>query len=84
MDTKREQKLYIAQAAAEYLIALLVEGTYLARLTSALGISDAVSGILHSVISLGNLFGLLSVLYRGQKVKRFVVVMSAANQLLFT
>ena len=82
-ELNRSRKLYIAEAALEYLIAILVAGSYLATLTKQLGMSDGLTGILSSVISLGCLFQLLSMIFRKQTVKRFVVVLSLLNQVLF-
>ena len=80
---KRSRFMYICEAALEYLIAILVSGSFLATLTKSLGMSDSLTGVLSSVISLGCLFQLLSAVYRRQQVKRFVVILSVLNQLLF-
>ncbi len=82
-ETQLGRLMYIAEAALEYLISILVAGSYLATLTRELGISDSLTGVLSSVISLGCLFQLLSVTYRKKRVKRFVIGMSVINQLLF-
>lgn len=75
--------MYIFEAALEYLISLLVSGSFLATLTNELGMSDSLTGILSSVISLGCLFQLLSVAINLSRAKTFVTVMSIVNQLLF-
>lgn len=75
--------MYILEAALEYLISILVASSFLATLTKELGMSDSLTGILSSVISLGCLFQLLSIFYRRQKKKTFVIVMSVINQLMF-
>lgn len=80
---KRSRFMYICEAALEYLIAILVSGSFLATLTKSLGMSDSLTGVLSSVISLGCLFQLLSAVYRRQQVKRFVMILSVFNQLLF-
>ena len=80
---KRGQLMYIFQAGLEYLISILVAGSYLATLTKELGFSDSLTGILSSVISLGCLFQLLSIFIRRRAVKSLVIVMSISNQLLF-
>ena len=80
---KRSRFMYICEAALEYLIAILVSGSFLATLTKSLGMSDSLTGVLSSVISLGCLFQLLSAIYRRQQGKRFVVILSVLNQLLF-
>lgn len=80
---KRGQLMYILEAGLEYLISILVAGSYLATLTKELGFSDSLTGILSSVISLGCLFQLLSIFIRREAVKSLVIVMSILNQLLF-
>lgn len=82
-SVKRGQLMYIFEAALEYLISILVAGSFLATLTSELGFSDSLTGILSSIISLGCLFQMLSLFLRRKKVKRFVIFMSITNQLLF-
>ena len=82
-DLKRGQLMYLFEAALEYLISILVTGSFLATLTKELGFSDSLTGILSSVISLGCLFQMLSVFIRRKQVKGFVILMSVANQLLF-
>ena len=81
---KRGQTLYVIEAALEYLIAILASGSFLATLTRELGMSDSLTGILSSVISLGCLFQLLSIFVRRRTVKWLVVILSVVNQLLFT
>ncbi len=77
------RKMYIAEAALEYLISLLVSGSFLAILTKQLGFSDSLTGILSSVISLGCLFQLISVTLKRKRVKSIVITLSIINQLLF-
>ena len=80
---KRSRLMYIFEAALEYLISILVTGSFLATITKELGISDSLTGILSSVISLGCLFQLLSLSVRRAKVKSFVVILSVINQAFF-
>ena len=82
-DIVRGRLMYIFEAALEYLISILVTGSYLATITKELGLSDGLTGILSSIISLGCLFQLLSVFLRRRRVKRFVIFMSISNQVLF-
>lgn len=79
----KNQIFYIIQATLEYFISIMVMGSYLATLTTNLGFSDSLTGILSSIISLGGLFQLISMFIRRQKMKRFVVLFSILNQLLF-
>ena len=80
---KRSRLMYILQAGFEYLISILVAGTFLAKITSELGISDNLTGIISSIISLGQMFQLGSMLIKRPKCKGFVAVFSVLNQLLF-
>ncbi len=80
---KRSRKLYVIEAGVEYLISILVTGSFLATLTGELGMSDGLTGIVSAIISLGCIFQLCSVVIHRKRVKRFVVLMSIANQLLF-
>jgi len=80
---RRSRIFYIIEAALEYFISILVAGSYLATLTAELGISDGLTGVISSFISLGCLFQLLSVFLKRPRVKGIVIVLSVLNQLLF-
>lgn len=80
---KRSRIMYIAEAAFEYFISILVTGSFLATVTKELGVSDGLTGILSAIISLGCLFQFLSIFVRRTRVKSFVVVLSILNQVLF-
>ncbi len=74
---------HVADAAFEYFQSILLAGTYLAKLTASLGISDSLTGILSSIIALGSTFRIASVyLFPRQPVKKKVMVFEALNQLL--
>ncbi len=81
---KTGRLMYIIEAAAEYLISILVTGSFLATITKELGFSDSLTGILSSIISLGCLFQLLSMAFHPRRSKRFVIILSVVNQLLFS
>lgn len=59
---KRNRILYIIEAALEYFVSIAVSGAYLAYLATAIGISDALTGVLTSFVSLGCGFQILAVL----------------------
>lgn len=80
---KRGRRLYIVESAVEYLIALLVEDSFLATVTKQIGMPDSLTGILSSIISFGCLFQLLSVFIRPKRDKWLVIAFSILNQLLF-
>ena len=77
---------YIIEAALEYFISIMVTGAFLARITSSLGFSDSLTGILSSFVSLGCLFQLGSIQLFGKlsKVKRPIIFGHVVNQLLFS
>lgn len=75
--------MYIIQSGFEYLVTILVTGSFLATITKHLGISDSLTGIIASFVSLGSTFQLLSLLLRKRRYKPLVVTLSIVNQLLF-
>lgn len=89
MDEKKDiykmsRFLYILEAAFEYFIALGVGGVYLAKLTTAVGISDSLTGILTSFVSLGCGFQLIAIFIAHKKpVKRWVTIGHIVSQFLF-
>ena len=60
-EYKLTRFLYILEAAFEYFIAILVGGAYLATVTSALGVSDSLTGILTAFVSLGQGFQMIAI-----------------------
>ena len=75
--------MYILQAALEYFVSIMVAGAFLAKVTASIGMSDALTGILSSFISLCCLFQLPSVLIRRHRVKPLVIALNAVQQLTF-
>lgn len=82
-DYKRSRGMYIAFAALEYLIAILLAGSFLARITGELGISDGLTGIISSFVSLGCLFQMISMFIKPKSSKKFTIYMTLVNNLLF-
>lgn len=89
-EIKKEDKykfsrfLYIVEAALEYFVALSASSIYLAKLTAYIGISDSLTGILSSFVSLGCGFQLIAIfLAHKQPVKRWVTVLHIVSQLMF-
>lgn len=81
---KTSRFLYIIEAALEYFISLLVSGTYLAKVTSAIGMSDTLTGILTSFVSLGCGFQIFAIYFANKNsVKKFVTVLHSLNQFFF-
>ena len=76
--------LYIIDATLEYFVAIITAGAYLAKLTSTLGISDSLTGILTSFVSLGGFFSLFSALVMKKKpVRNKVAIIQIICQLAF-
>jgi len=82
-DLKRSRLLYIFFAAVEYLIALSVMGSFLAKLTAEIGMSDGMTGVISAVGTLGGLFQLISMFIHKSRVKKLVIALTVSNQLLF-
>lgn len=81
---KRSRVLYIIIAAVEYFITMLASGTFLAKLTEHLGISDSMTGIISAFASLGCFFQILSMLiFKKTKVKKGVMFFCLVYQMLF-
>lgn len=83
-EYKLTRFLYILEAAFEYFIAILVGGAYLATVTSALGVSDSLTGILTAFVSLGQGFQVIAIFLANKTpVKRWVTLLHSINQLAF-
>lgn len=69
----------------EYFISLLTVDAFLAKLLKDIGLSDALTGVLSSLISFTFLFQLLSIPLAGRlkKVKKPMIVLDTISQLLF-
>ena len=81
---KTSRLLYIIEAAVEYFVTILVGGAYLATLTEAAGMSDALTGILSAFTSLGCAFQFVSIfLARKTPVKRWVIPTAIVSELMF-
>lgn len=81
----RSQKAYIAQAAFEYFVAILVSDVFLAKLLTYMGFSDSLIGIISSLISFSFLFQLFTIamIPRIKNIKRTVVIFDTVSQLFF-
>ncbi|MCQ2480405.1 MAG: MFS transporter [Clostridia bacterium] len=82
---KKSRGLYTAQCMFEYFIAILMADAFLAKLLKSIGLSDALTGILSSLISVTFLFQLLSIPLAGKikKVKKPMIILDTLSQLLF-
>lgn len=75
----------IVECALEYFVCILVSGAYLARITTGLGFSDGLTGILTSFGSLGCLFQLGSVFMFNnmRSAKKPVMLFHLLTELMF-
>lgn len=81
---KSSRLLYIIEAALEYFVSLSVSSVYLAKITAYLGLSDSLTGVLSSFVSLGCGFQLIAIFLANKRpVKRWVTFGHIASQLLF-
>jgi len=84
-NIKRSKGATIIQALLEYTISILVTGAFLAAILKQVGVSDAVTGIVSSFISLACVAQFFSgLLVRpGRSIRKTVLVMCTVNQLMF-
>ena len=87
-DTKiyrRSRGAYAAQCTFEYFISILAADAFLAKLLTEIGVSDAVTGVISSLISFSFLFQFVALTFadRLKRVKKTVMAFDTASQLLF-
>ena len=84
-DVYRSSRLYvIIEAALEYFVALLTGGAFLAKVSTSIGISDSLTGIISSFVSLGCAVQLFSLFMGGiKRVKRLVIPVTLFTQMFF-
>lgn len=73
---KRSRRAYIIQAAVEYFISLLVADALFAKLLTSIGISDALTGIISSIITIAFGFQLLSLFVVRLKISKKKIVLT--------
>ena len=82
-EFKLSRAAYILECMFEYFISILTTGAYLAKLTSTIGISDAMTAILSSITSLAGAFQIVSIfLAHKTPVKRWVLPITFVTQAL--
>lgn len=81
---KLSRFMYILEAAFEYFISLMVAGAYLAKLTTEIGMSDAMTGIIGSLGSLASCFQIMAIfLFANRNVKKPLSVLYPLARLGF-
>ena len=84
-EFKRSRTAYTSQAAIEYFISILAADAFLANLLTRIGISDALTGIISSFISLAFVIQLFTIFIE-KKVKNvpmYVIVLDTVSSMLF-
>lgn len=86
--TERQRRIglgcNILSAMFEYIIAILMSGVFLAKLTTTMGFSDSLTAILTSFVSLGSALQIASIaVFRKNTVKRKVITLHLINQICF-
>ena len=74
-DYRRSRGSYMAQCTVEYFVSLLVTDAFLAKLLTHIGISDALTGVISSFITLAFVFQLLSIPLVKSKISTKKIVM---------
>lgn len=82
---KRSRGAYTAQCAFEYFVALLVTDVFLAKLLTSIGISDELTGIISSFISLAFIIQLASIFLVKTKIstKKLVIIGDTVSVFFF-
>ena len=75
---------FIIEAAFEYFVALFVTGTFLVYILDAIGLSDAIKGIISAGATFACSAQLFALFLSGRRVKRIVTIGHTLNQLAFT
>lgn len=84
-EYKRSRAMYMAQCTFEYFISILIADAFLAKLLTYIGISDSLTGIIASFMSIAFLFQLLSMSVAGKinGSKKIVIIFQMISQALF-
>lgn len=84
-DYIKSRRAYMIQCAVEYFISILAADAFLAKLLGYIGVSDSVTGIVSSFISLAFMFQLLVIplMKKMKNVKKTVLIFDTLSQALF-
>ncbi len=81
---KRSRAAYHAEALLEYLISLTIVDSFLAALAKSIGLSDALTGICASIVSIAGLTQIFTVFFDHSKPKkRLILGANLVSQLMF-
>ena len=83
--TKMSRGAYIMECTFEYFVALLVCDSFLSLLLTSMGLSEALIGVISSMISLAFLFEFAAVfvIQRIVNTKRFAIIFHTASEIFF-
>lgn len=81
----RSRRFYTIQCAVEYFVALLVADAFLAKLLTSIGISDSLTGIISSFISLAFVLQFFTLFMVKIKIsrKKMVIIFDVLSMLFF-
>lgn len=84
-EYKRSKNAYILQCTFEYFVTILVGDAFLAKLLTSMGISDSLTGIISSFITLAFLFQLFTVVCvsKIKNIKKTSIFFSTLSQIAF-
>ena len=82
---KRSRNAYIGHCAIDYFVSILVTDAYLAKLLSSMGISDAMIGIISSLVTFAFLLklGAIYVMQKINNIKKVSITFHMLYELLF-
>lgn len=85
VEFRRSRNAYTVQCAVEHMVYLMVTDAFLAKLLKHIGLSDAIIGVISSLISFAFLVQLLAILLMRhmKNVKRTVVITDMLSMLLY-
>ncbi len=83
---QRSRKAYMAQCTVEYFVTLLVTDAFLAKLLTHIGVSDSLTGIISSFVSLAFVVQLMSIflLRKSVSTKKIVIFFDTVSICFFT
>ena len=84
-EYRRSRGAYKAQCTFDYFISILAADAFLAKLLTEIGVSDAATGVISSLVSFSFLFQFVTLAFadRLKTVKKPVMAFDTASQLLF-
>lgn len=82
---RKGRACYLFEATFEYFLSLMLEGAYVAKVGTALGMTDGMIGVVTSLSNLGAAFGIFALFFSpNRKIKKTVFLYHTVNQLFFS